>query len=108
LYGNDDLRAKIELPSCWQYIPGDFLAVSPLNCDEIIDEDDDDDNWEDPGAPSGGRSRRGDGYDNDDREGQEDTRGGEQVTRKAKETNDGTGKGKGMEKGNSKEKGMLK
>jgi len=26
-YGSDDLRAKIEPPSCQQYTPGDFLAV---------------------------------------------------------------------------------
>jgi hypothetical protein len=30
-YGSDDLRAKIEPPSCRQYKPGDFLAVRPLN-----------------------------------------------------------------------------
>jgi hypothetical protein len=28
--------------------------VRPLHWDETIDEDDDDDNWADPGAPSGG------------------------------------------------------
>jgi hypothetical protein len=43
-YGSDDLRAKIELPSCRQSKPGDFLDVRPLNWDEIINEDDDDDN----------------------------------------------------------------
>jgi len=67
-YGSDDPRAKIEPPCCRQYKPGDFLALRPLNWDEIIDEDDDDDNWVDPGAPSGGRSRPGDGNDNDDGE----------------------------------------
>jgi len=51
--GSDDLRAKIEPPSCRQYKPGEFLAVRPLNWDEIIDEDDDDVNWADTGAPSG-------------------------------------------------------
>jgi len=59
-YGSDDLRAKIEPPSCRQYKPGNFLPVRPLNWDEIIDEDDDDENWADPGAPSGGRSRLSD------------------------------------------------
>jgi len=49
-YCSDDLRAKIEPPSCRQYKPGDFLAIRPLNCDEIIDEDDDDENWADSGA----------------------------------------------------------
>jgi len=43
-YGSNDLRAKIEPPSCQQYKPGDFLAIRHLNWDEIIDEDDDDDN----------------------------------------------------------------
>jgi len=76
-YGSDDLRAKIEPPSCRLYKPGDFLAVRPLNWDEIIDENDDDDNWADPGAPSGVRSRPNDGNDNDDSEGEEDTQGGE-------------------------------
>jgi len=69
-YGSDDLRLKIEPPSCWQYKPGDILAIRPLNWDEIIDEDDDDDNWADPGAPSGGRSHPSDSNDNDDSEGE--------------------------------------
>jgi hypothetical protein len=72
-YGSDDLRAQIEPPSCRQYKPGNFLAVRPLNWDEIIDKDDDDENWVDPGAPSGGRSRPGDDNDNDDGEGEDDT-----------------------------------
>jgi len=44
-YGSDDPRAKIELPCCRQYKPGDFLAVRPLKWDEIIKKDDDDENW---------------------------------------------------------------
>jgi hypothetical protein len=36
-YGRDDLRAKIEPPSCPQYKTGDILAVRPLMWDEIID-----------------------------------------------------------------------
>jgi len=43
-YSSDDIRVKIEPPSCRQYKPGDFLAVRPLIWDEIIDEDDDDEN----------------------------------------------------------------
>jgi hypothetical protein len=31
----------------------DLLAVKPPNCDEIIDEYADDENWADTGAPSG-------------------------------------------------------
>jgi len=83
-YGCDDLWAMIEPPSCRQYKPGDFLAVRPLNWDEIIDEDDDDGNWADPGAPSNGRSRPGDGNDNEDGESEEDMQGGEKGTGKMK------------------------
>jgi len=82
----------------------------------MIDEDDDDDNWADPGAPSGGRSRPSDGNDNDDSEGEEDTQGGEKGTGKEKGTKDGTGKGKGKAteegkgkgKGNGNGKGIVK
>jgi len=107
-YGSDHLRVKIEPPRCWQYEPGHFLAVRPLNWDEIIDEDDDDENWADPGAPSGGRSRPGDDNDNDDREGEEDTQGGDKATGKGKGPKDGKGKGKGKGKGNGKGKGIAK
>jgi len=37
-YSSDDLRAMIKPPSCRWYRPGDFVAVRPLNWDEIIDE----------------------------------------------------------------------
>ena len=107
-YGSDDLRAKMELPSCWQYKPHNFLAVRPLNWDEIIDEDNDDDNWADPRAPSCGWSRPGDENDNYNAEGGEDTRSGEKGTRKGKGTKVGKGKGKGKGKGNGKGKGIVK
>jgi len=107
-YGSDDLRAKIEPPSCRQYKPGHFLAVRPLNWDEIIDEDDDDDNWADLGAPSGARSGPGDGNDNDNGESEEDTQGGEKWTGKGKGTKDGKGKGKATEDGKGKGKGKGK
>jgi hypothetical protein len=81
-YGSDDRRAKIEPPICRQYERGDFLAVRPLNRDEILDKHDDDENWADPGAPSGGWSGPGDDNDNEDGEGQEDTQGGENGTGK--------------------------
>jgi len=104
-YGSNDLRAKIELPCSQQYKPGNFLAVRPLNWDEIIDEDDDDDNWADPGAPSGGRSRPADGNDNDDGESEVDTQGGEKGTGKGKGTNDGKGKGRRLRTGRGKGRG---
>jgi len=101
-YCSDDLRAKIDRPSCRQYKPGAFLAVRLLNWDEIIDEDDDDENWADPGAPSGGWSRPGYGNHNDNSEGEEDMQGGEKMTGK------GTGKGKGTKDGKGKGKGKRK
>jgi len=76
-YGRDDRRANIEPPSCGDCRLDNFLIIRPLNCDEIIDKDDDDETLADPGALSGGRSHRGDGNDNDDGEGEEDTQGGE-------------------------------
>jgi hypothetical protein len=115
-YGSGDVRAMIEPPSCRQYKPGDILAVRPLNWDEIIDQDDDDENWANPRAQSGGRSRPSDGNENDDGKGEEDAQGGENWTKKGKATKDGKGKwkgkamekGKGMGKGNSKGKGIVK
>jgi len=113
-YGSDDLSSKIEPPSCRLYQPGNFLAIRPLNWDEIINTNDDDDNCADPGAPSGGRSRPSDGNGNDDSEGKKDTQGGENGTgngngtkdgkgkRKGKATEEGKGKGKGKGKGNVK------
>ena len=115
-YGSDDLSAKIEPPSCQQYKPGNFLAVRPLNWDEIIDEDENEDNWADPAAPSGGRSRPGNGNDNDNDDGEceKDMQGGEKGTGKGKGTKNGMrkGKGKATEEGkgkrNGKGKGIVK
>jgi hypothetical protein len=115
-YGRDDLSAKIHPPSCPQYKPGDFMAIRLLNWHAIINEDDDHDNWADPRAPSGGRSRPSHGNDNDDSEGEEDTQSGENGTRIRQGTKDGKGKGngtateegKGKGKRNDKGKGILK
>jgi len=104
-YGSDGLRAKIEPRSCWQYKPGDFLAVRPLNWVEIIDQNDDDENWADPGGPCGGGIRPGDGNVNADSEDEEDTQGGEKGTGKGKGTKDGMGKRKGNGKGKATEEG---
>jgi hypothetical protein len=43
-YGRDDLTAMIEPPSCRQYKLGNFLAFRPLNWDDIIEKDEDDEN----------------------------------------------------------------
>jgi len=68
-YGSDDSRGKIEPPTCRQYKPGDFLVVRPLSSHGMINKDGDNENWADPGAPSCGQSRPGDGKDNNDRKG---------------------------------------
>jgi hypothetical protein len=105
---SDDLRAMIEPPSCRQYKPGDFLAVRPLNSDDIIEEDNGDVDLADPRQPSGGRSSPGDGNDNDNGECEEDRHGSAKSTGKGKGTNDGQGKGKGKGKGNGKGEGTVK
>jgi len=119
-YGSDDPSAKIEPPSCRQYKPGDFMAVRRLNWDEILDENDDDENWADRRAPSDGRSCPSDRNDNDDGQGEEGMQGGEKRTRKQTGTNHWKGKGKrtgkrkgkamedGKGKGNGKGKGIVK
>jgi len=104
-YGSDNLRVKVEPPSCHQYKLGDFPAVRTLNQDGIIDEDEDDENWADPGALSGARSRPGNGNENDNGDGEEDTRGGETMTGKGKGTKDGKGRGKATEDWMGKWKG---
>jgi hypothetical protein len=81
-YGSDNLRAKIEPPSCRQDKPDDILAVRPRNLDEIIHKYNNDENWADRGAPSGGRGHLGDGNDNENGEGEEDTKGGGKGTGK--------------------------
>jgi len=81
----------------------------------MIREDDDDENWADPGGPSSRRCRPGDGNDNDDSEGEEDTQGGEIGTGTGKCTKDGKGKWtrkvteewKGKGKGNGKGKSIV-
>jgi hypothetical protein len=105
-YSSDDLRAKIEPPSSGQSKQGDFLAVRPQNCDEIMDEDGDDDNWADPGAPSHGMSRPGDGNDNAEGENEEVMQVGEKATGKGNGTKYGKWKGHATEDGKRKGKGQ--
>jgi hypothetical protein len=107
-YGSHDLWAKIQPPSCRQYQPGDCLAGRLVNWDEIIDKDDDNDNWADTGATSTGPSRPGDNNDNDHGDGEEDTQGGKKGTAKGKGAKDRKGKGKGNGKGNCEGKGIVK
>jgi len=103
-YGSDHLRGMIEPPSCWQCKPLDFQAIRQLNWDAIIDEDFDDDNWADPGAPNRGMCHPGVGNENDDSESEEAMQGGENETGKGKGTKDGKGKGKVTEDGKGKGK----
>jgi hypothetical protein len=105
LYDCDDRSAKIELPTCRQYKPGDFLAIRPLHWDEIIEKNEDDENWVDRKIPSGGRSCPGDGNDNHDGDCEEDTQRGEKGTGKGKGTMEGKGKGKVTKDGKGKGKG---
>jgi len=106
-------RAMIEPPSFRQYEPGDFQAFRLLNWNEIINKDDEDENWGDPGVLSSGRSSPGVGNDNDNGQGEEEMQGSEKEIRKGKGTQDwkgkgkgtGTGKGKAMEEGNWKGNG---
>ena len=79
-YSSNDLMAKNEPPSCQQYKPADFLAIIPLNWDAIIDKDDDDDNWVDPGVPSSGRSCLRNGKDNHIGESEEGMQGAKKGT----------------------------
>jgi hypothetical protein len=107
-YGCNDLRAKIESPSGCQYKAGNFLAGRPLNWDETIDENDDDENWANPGLPSIRRSCSGDGNYNDNGKCEEDMQGSEIGTGKWKGTKNGMGKGKGKGKGNGNRKRIVK
>jgi len=96
-----------EPPSGWQFKPGHFLPIRPLKWDEIIDKDNDDEYWVEPGAPSSGRCLPGDGNDNDAGKGEENTQGGENGTGKENGTNHLTWQGKATEdrKGQGKGKG---
>jgi hypothetical protein len=107
-YGRNDLRAKIEPPSCRQYKPSDFLAVTPLNWDWIIKGDDDNENWAHTGPPSVGRSRLGDVNGNGNGEGEENALRGETGTWKRKGTRDGNWNRKWKGKGNCKGKDIVK
>jgi hypothetical protein len=79
------------------------LAVRPLNWDEIIDKNDNDENKADSRAPSGGRSYPSNGNDNDNSKGEEDIQGSVKGTGKEKGAMDGMVEGKGKGKGKGKE-----
>jgi hypothetical protein len=78
--------------------------------DHIINEDEDDETLPDHRAPCGGRFCSGNDNDNDDSEGDDETQGGQKLTRTGNRTNDVQGKGKGKSKGKGKatEEGMGK
>jgi hypothetical protein len=106
--GSDDLRVNSEPASCWEYKPGNFLTVRELTSDELIDEDDDDQNCADPGAPGGGRSRPRDDNGDDTGEEEKHLQGGEKWTGKGKGIKDGKGNGKGKGNGNSNGHGIVR
>jgi len=98
-YGSHDLRVKIEQP-CWrQYKPRNFIAVILRYWGEMMDEDDDDMNWTDAGAPSGGNNI-------DDSHSEKQTQGSGKGTGKGKGTKDGKGQGKEKAMKEGKGKGM--
>ena len=93
------------LPSRRQYKPKDVLAIRPLNWDEMINNNDDDENSTNPRLPSVGRTHLGDGNDNDDGEGEEDTQGGEKGLGKGWERRMGRWKGRQLRTEKAKAKG---
>jgi hypothetical protein len=100
LYGSHGLRAKIEPPSSREYKPADFLGVRPLNWDEIINENQDGENWAHPGALSIEWGSPGNDNQNDNGASEEVLEGS--VTRTGRGKGTEAGKGKGKRKGNGK------
>jgi hypothetical protein len=109
-YCSDDLRAKIEPPSCRQYKPGNFLAIRPWNWDEIIDKVNDNENWAVPTVPRGEWScaSDGNGNGNGNGEGAEYTQAGEKGTGNGNGSTDGKGNEKRMSTEKRKGKGKRK
>ena len=106
-YSSDDLREKIDPPSCRQYTRRIFLAIRPPYWDEIIDGVEDNDNWADPEWPITGMTLPSHGNEIDDGEGQEDWQGGENGTAIRQGTKDGKTKWKWKGMGNGKGKGII-
>jgi len=71
-HGSDDLQAMIEPQWSLQYRPVDVLAARPLNRYQIIDGDDDNENFANLRESSGTCSRHGNCKDKDDSEGEGD------------------------------------
>jgi hypothetical protein len=83
----------------------DNTYVSPRNWDEIIDEDDADQNWAEPGSTSSARSHPVDGDDNDYGESEEHMHEGENRTRTRNGIQDVKGQVKATEDGQKNQKG---
>jgi hypothetical protein len=101
-YSSEHSSPMIEPPSCRQYKPADFLHVRPLNCDDIINVNDTDDNWADPVGASARLICAGDSSDNDDSDGEEDTQSCDKGIGKEKGTKDGKRTEKVTEDGKGK------
>jgi hypothetical protein len=69
-YRSDDPIAKPELPSSQRYKEGNILAVIPMNSDDIINNDDEDGHWADPGGWSDAQRCPGEDKHTDDSEGE--------------------------------------
>jgi len=103
-YRINDFSTKVEGPCCQQSKPGDILAVGPLDWDEIIEEDYDNENGVGPGPWNHGRSGGRDDKVNDGSERKVDRQCSQKGSRKGKGTKDGigTGKRKATDKGKGK------
>lgn len=83
-----------------------MLDIRPLNWDEIIEEDDDNENWADRGSLGDRSTHPGDENHHHDGKGQVNKQGGVQWTRKGKGTQDENGKGKATEDEKGRGKGL--
>lgn len=74
-------------------IHANYMAIRPLNWDEINNNDDDDVNWADPAAPTGGRSHPGNANHNYHSEGKDDRQHATMGTSKWRQESMGWGQG---------------
>jgi hypothetical protein len=108
LYSSNKLRINIQQPGCRHDKPGEVLVVRPLNLDEKIDNQDDNEKSRNSGEPIGETSSLRDVQENDDCQGEEAKQGVENGTGMRKGTNKREGNGKGKQNRNSKAKGSVK
>jgi len=105
-YGTNYLQPMIESPRCRQHKQDEYVAIRPLNRNEIIDVDDEIVEGADPGALSWLRSFLGNANGNDHSAGEEDKLGSEKRIWLGKQAKIGMSHGKAIEdvKGKCKQK----